>query len=42
MSQPYFALNELSNDVHLATAVMRNNKLPISANAFVKLIVDLK
>jgi hypothetical protein len=28
--------------VHLATAVTRNNKSPISAHAFIMLIVDLK
>ena len=28
--------------MHLATAVMRNNKSPISTHAFIVLIVDLK
>jgi hypothetical protein len=42
MSQPYLTYNDLSRGVHLATAVLRNNKLPISAHAFIMLIVDLK
>jgi len=33
---------DLSSYVHLATAVMQNKKSPISAHAFIVLIVDLK
>ena len=42
MPQPDLAYKDLSGHVHLATAVMRNNQMPISAHAFIVLIVDLK